>query len=59
MPGLADPFELTRIGITRQLQQWPAIPIWLLPRAAITLATRDPWPPACVSCGSKSLSTKS
>ena len=40
--GLAEPFALTRIGITRQPQQCPAIPIWLLPRAAITLATRDP-----------------
>ncbi len=41
-PGLAEPFALTRIGITRQPQQCPAIPIWLLPRAAITLATREP-----------------
>ena len=40
--GLAEPFALTRIGITRHPQQCPAIPISLLPRAAITLATRDP-----------------
>ena len=42
-PGLAEPLALTRIGITRQPQQCPAIPIWLFPRAAITLATREPW----------------
>ena len=57
--GLAEPLELTRIGITRHPQQCPAIPISLFPRAAITLATRDPWCSLCVSCGSASLSTKS
>ena len=55
--ALTEPLALTRIGMIRQPQQWPAMPISLFPRAAITLATRVPCP--CVSCGSPSFSTKS
>ena len=50
---------LTRIGITRQRQQCPAIPSLLLPRAAITLADSAYRAPMYMSCGSLSLSTKS
>ena len=41
--GLTAPPE-TRIGMILQPQQWPAMPIPLLPRAAITLATCVPCP---------------
>ena len=55
--GFTEPPPETRIGMTLQPQQWPAMPTPLLPRAAITLATCVPCP--FVSCGSASLSTKS
>ncbi len=55
--ALTEPPAVTRTGMIRQRQQCPAMPIPLLPRAAITLATRVPW--LCVSWATASFSTKS
>ncbi len=42
LSALAPPPAVTRTGITRHPQQWPAMPMRLFPRAASTLATRVP-----------------